>query len=420
MNYSELVKFIRENSSYLTDQGGRLSRKYGVSKEDIKKARQEIRESGVTQEDYLSFFNKTINPIEPSSITLTESNTNVETGEIKHVLLFDRPLTKEELEAHFHVDNINNKITNYWSILVKSGAGYATSVNIKNIAKDFNIDRADAIVNDFIKNSHGEEMVYKNISTDDENLLLLNIADFHIDKENIDNNDIQKRIDNYISLLRKILELSSVHKIDKILYVVGNDYFNTDTILNTTTKGTPQNVIMNWDEAFKLGFDLQIHVFRLLQLYCDKIDILHVSGNHDETKSYYLAYSLSRYFESSSIRFLIDSKSRKQYSYGSTFFGFHHGNTAIDKLPLNFSKQYSTEWGAARYHEIVTADKHHYKQYELEGVRIHQMPSLTGVDNWHDKNNFNNSIQSALGMMYNSKLGKFAEFEVRLDDSDME
>ena len=420
MTYSELVKFIRENSSYLTDQGGRLSRKYGVSKEDIKKARQEIKDSVITPEEYSFFLSKEPDPIPSTSITLTESNTNLETGEVKHVLLFDRPLTKEELEAHFHVDNINNKITNYWSILVKSGAGYATSVNIKNIAKDFNIDRANAIVNDFINNTY-KELSYRNVVTGDQNLLLLNIADFHIDKENIENNDVEKRVDTYISLIRKILDLSSVHKIDKILYVVGNDYFNTDTILNTTTKGTPQNVIMNWDEAFKLGFDLQIHIFKLLQLYCDDIDVLHVSGNHDETKSYYLAYSLSRYFEESSkIKFLIDSRTRKQYSFGNTFFGFHHGNTNIDKLPLNFSKQFSEPWGAAKYHEIITADKHHYKQYELEGVRIHQMPSLTGVDNWHDKSNYNNSIQSALGMIYNSKVGKFAEFEVRIDDSNME
>lgn len=411
MNNQELVEFIKVNPSYLSDHAGRLIEKFGVTREQVKMARIHIKNESMdfnldglrkAAEDELTF-----------SPTLTESNTNVDTGETKHTLLFDRPLTKEELEAHFHVDNINNKITNYWSILVKSGAGYATSVNIKNIAKDFNIDKADKILESFLAKEYVEREINLE-AKEGENLLLLNVADFHLDKEDIGENDIEAKINTYLQMIRSILDYSKAHTIDRILYVVGNDYFNTDTIFNTTTKGTPQNVTMTWDKAYELGFDLQVYVLNLLQTYCTKLDVLHVSGNHDETKSYYMAYSLSRYFEKSDMRFLINAKSRKQYTFGETFFGFHHGNTSIDKLPLNFAKEFTLDWGMSKYHEIIVADKHHYKQYEHEGVRIHQMPSLTGVDNWHDKSNFNNSIQSALGMLYNSKKGKFAEYEVRI------
>jgi hypothetical protein len=417
-SHQELIEKFIKNPSYLDNGAGKLSISWGVTKEEIKEAKAAARRlMNHPQFSLQSFSLKTLvedleasTPSTEKTPKLSESRVDIESGETKHTLLFDRPLTKEELEEHFHIDNVNLKITNYWSILVKSGEGYATSVNIKNISKDFNIDKANDIVKNFVEKKYTPTVV----ENDGENLLLLNIADFHLDKEDIGENDIVKKTEKYISCIKTLLERASVHKIDRILYVVGNDYFNTDNIFNSTTKGTPQNVTLSWEKSYEIGFELQVYIFRLLELYCPNIDILHVSGNHDETKSYYLAYSLSRYFEKSNINFLINSEPRKQYSYGNTFFGFHHGNTAIDKLPLNFSKQFNEEWGKCEYHEIITADKHHYKQYEKEGVRIHQMPSLSGTDNWHNNNNFNNSIQSALGLMYNASSGKFAEFEVRI------
>ena len=412
--HQDLIKKFLKNPSYLDNGAGSLSLKWGVSKEEIKEAKVAARMLSENLNTPLQKLTEALENQHTTSINktpkLSESRVNTESGETKHTLLFDRPLTKEELEEHFHIDNINLKITNYWSILVKSGGGYATSVNIKNISQDFNSIKIDELVKSFIEKPYTPKI----IENKDSNLLLLNVPDFHLDKENIGDNDIENNIEQYISTIKTILERASKFKIDKILYVVGNDYFNTDTIFNTTTKGTPQQIIISWEKSYEIGFELQVYVFRLLQSYCENIDILHISGNHDETKSYYLAYSLSRYFENSSINFIINSKPRKQYSFGNTFFGLHHGNTSIDKLPLNFSKEFTSEWGIAKYHEIITADKHHYKQYEYEGVRIHQMPSLTGVDNWHNKSNFNNSIRSALGMMYNAENGKFVEFEVRV------
>jgi len=51
---------------------------------------------------------------------------------------------------------------------------------------------------------------------------------------------------------------------------------------------------------------------------------------------------------------------------------------------------------------------------EIKGVRIQQMPSLSGTDRWHKDNNFVHSVRAALALVYDFKVGKVAEFEERI------
>ena len=48
-----------------------------------------------------------------------------------------------------------------------------------------------------------------------------------------------------------------------------------------------------------------------------------------------------------------------------------------------------------QYREVHTGDKHHYMAKEIKGVRIQQMPSLSGADRWHKDNNFVHSVRAA-------------------------
>lgn len=339
---------------------------------------------------------------------LQSEKTNIDAGTKEITLLFDRALSKEEIEKELKIDNINTRIINYWNKLVNSGKGYSISVYVKNISQEYNQTTVDRLLSEFTaKYRHPE------IKPSEKNLLILNITDFHLDKKDIGENDIEKKILDYVAHIRFILECARLHGIDRILYVVGSDYFNTDNIFGQTTKGTPQENSMSWDQAFMIGFDLQVTVFKLLQSYCSNVDVMLVSGNHDNTKAFYLAYSLSKYFETSGINFMINTSPRKQYTFGNTFFCLHHGDTNIEKLPLNSSVEFGQQWGAAKYREIITGDKHHYKQIEKEGVRMHGLPSLSGTDTWHNNQHYQNSIRAAIGLMYGYEKGKFLEFESR-------
>jgi hypothetical protein len=74
----------------------------------------------------------------------------------------------------------------------------------------------------------------------------------------------------------------------------------------------------------------------------------------------------------------------------------------------------SVQFGIAKYREVHTGDKHHYMAKEVKGVRIQQMPSLSGTDRWHADNNYVNSIRAGLVLIYHPEKGKIGEFESRI------
>jgi len=51
---------------------------------------------------------------------------------------------------------------------------------------------------------------------------------------------------------------------------------------------------------------------------------------------------------------------------------------------------------------------------EVKGVRIQQMPSLSGTDRWHLDNNFVNNVRAGLVLIYHNIYGKIGEFESRI------
>jgi len=141
-----------------------------------------------------------------------------------------------------------------------------------------------------------------------------------------------------------------------------------------------------------------------------------VQGNHDRTKSFYLAHALEIYFsKSSKITFDRTHDTTKSVVLGNTFIGYHHGNCKIEDLPLLFATgKNAADFGNATYREVHTGDKHHYMVKEVKGVRIQQLPSLSGTDRWHKDNNFVHSIRAALALIYDAKKGKIGEIEERI------
>jgi len=244
----------------------------------------------------------------------------------------------------------------------------------------------------------------------------IDLTDFHLDKKEVTGKTIQEKIKNYESVLDRLLFKSyKAHYLEEIVFVVGSDLFHTDTFFNTTTNGTPQDTNIDWDEAYELAFDLHVKVINKLKQFCETLRIILIQGNHDRTKSFYLAHSLSKYFSTdSNINFDIKRESRKIYTYGNTFIGLHHGNCKIDELPLIFAKEFASTWGRCVYHEVKVGDKHYYFEKEIKGVRIKQLPSLSDPDRWHNDGNFVQNIRAGICTIYDKEKGKVSEFEERI------
>jgi len=247
----------------------------------------------------------------------------------------------------------------------------------------------------------------------------INIADFHLAKKTFQKDTLEtKEFDYYQILVGLVQKIQRNYIIKKIVFPISNDFFHTDNYQNQTTNGTPQDVTAMYDEEYEKGFDILANSITFLAKQAKEVEVILVQGNHDRTKGFYVAHALEVYFKKAgNVRFQRHESRTKWTTVGDTFIGYHHGNSVkLDGLPIVFatSPDSSLAFGLSKYREVHTGDKHHYLAKEVSGVRIQQMPSLSGTDRWHSDNGYVNQIRAALVLVYHPTKGKIAEFEERL------
>lgn len=382
--------------------------KLGISEQDVQELLNELkkenREAVENQAEAAAY------------ISILEEN--LERGELKSVIETDyAPKSVEELYTLHKIDKLRYKITNYWSKLKSNGkftsSVFATAKKPSNYTpEDFAIFLQDYVPTPVIVYGSSRSVKVKQVVD-----VELSIADFHLAKKTLEKETIEERQKRYVDMATSLVtQASDVYDIDTLVFVVGNDFFHTDNYQGTTTNGTPQDFIAEFDVEYEKGFDLLVNTITTVSHYAKRVKVLLMQGNHDRTKSYYVAHALDVYFtKNENITFDRAHGVTKSVVLGNTFIGYHHGNCKIESLPLIFATgDQSAAFGNALYREVHTGDKHHYMAKELNGVRIQQMPSLSGTDRWHKDNNFVHSIRAALILVYHPTLGKIAEFEERV------
>jgi hypothetical protein len=326
---------------------------------------------------------------------------------------------KDDIElARLHKINLDKyKISNYWT-KQKSNGKFTSSVFATLIqSKAYTPEDFAKFLETYFPNK--TEVV--KIERKDEFMQVVDIevsiADFHLAKKTLEGETIREKKEQYLDVLCDLVDkVRSNFMINKIVFPISNDFFHTDNYQNQTTAGTPQDVLTGYDNEYEEGFDLLVQAINYLQEVCHSVEVVLVQGNHDRTKSFYLAHALEVFFSNNAkIKFQREHSVTKSVVLGNTFIGYHHGNCKIDDLPLLFATgKDAFEFGSCKYREVHTGDKHHYMAKEIKGVRIQQMPSLSGTDRWHADNNFVNSIRAGIVLIYDVLLGKIGEYESRI------
>ncbi len=326
---------------------------------------------------------------------------------------------KDDIElAKLHKINLDKyKISNYWTKQKPNGKFTSSVFATLKKPKDYSLEDFSK----FLINYKPAELIVRGVygEMDKEEIdIEVSIADFHLAKKTLKGETIQEKKNQYLGVVRDLVEkVRDCYKINKIVFPISNDFFHTDNYQNQTTNGTPQDVLTSYDNEYEEGFDLLVTTINYLQVFSNKVEIILVQGNHDRTKSFYLAHALEVFFKANKkISFQREHSVTKHTVLGNTFIGYHHGNCKIDDLPLLFAtnNNSASQFGNAVYREVHTGDKHHYMAKEVKGVRIQQMPSLSGTDRWHLDNNYVNNIRAGLVLIYHPLYGKIGEFESRI------
>lgn len=234
---------------------------------------------------------------------------------------------------------------------------------------------------------------------DIENMILIDIADLHLNKFSDDYGMgvAKTRFNNAIDTF---LSYTSA---EECIFVIGEDYFNIDTINKTTTKGTPQDTEVDIYKMFDFGLNLMIETLHTLSVFFDKINVILIQGNHDKLLSYMLVKALEHYsFEKGNIVFNSEIKSRKYIEYGNSLIGLGHLDTE-NKKQKQFLMQNEVKemYGKSKYNYFVSGHLHNYSVEEVGGIQYIRLPSLSGSDNWHNEMGYITQTKGAIAMEFN-------------------
>ncbi|QDP49467.1 MAG: hypothetical protein Unbinned2716contig1000_48 [Prokaryotic dsDNA virus sp.] len=258
------------------------------------------------------------------------------------------------------------------------------------------------------------------------NLLEINIFDLHFGKlcsaqssQDDYNTDIAR--ERFLKALNKLILRSKSFEFEKILFPIGNDFFNSDNHKNETTKGTPQDEHLLWQETVKKGRQLMQIGIEYLTMFAP-VHVVVVNGNHDWQRMFMLGEMLEGWFHNNQNVTIDNSfKARKYFKYGKCLIGFTHGNNekAAD-LPLIMAQEQSQNWQDTKYREFHLGHLHHkrdikYKSSQAyKGIVIRYLRSLGGEDTWHNIKGYVGSIQSAESFIWNKDEGLIANFSHNL------
>lgn len=389
------------------------SEKLGISEEYLEELIKELKNQD--KEDFE----------ELESLVEVTTKVNVEKGTLESVreITFD-PQTVEELAKLHKIDLSKYKISNYWSKLKSNGKFTSSVFATLKKPKDYTAEDFSKFLEKWspIKIA-STGIFYASIPKEEKEEVdvELNLADFHLAKKTFQDDSLNSKEFDYYKVVTQLVEkITNIYNINKLVFPISNDFFHTDTYQNTTTQGTPQDVTAWYDQEYEKGFDILSNTIHYLLGKAKNVEVILVQGNHDRTKGFFVAHALEQYFSNGfndSLSFQRHHSVTKHTILGNTFIGYHHGNSCkLEDLPLLFAtgEKTSREFGNAKYREVHTGDKHYYMAKEVKGVRIQQMPSLSGTDRWHQDNGYVNQLRAALALVYHPEKGKIMELEERL------
>lgn len=218
-------------------------------------------------------------------------------------------------------------------------------------------------------------------------------------------------------IVDKLISYSSFFQVERVLFPVGNDFFDTNSATMSTAKGTPQDDDIRWKRTYKLGCDFIVRTIEKLQQIA-KVDVVIVPGNHDQDKIWHLGEYLNAWNHKNP-NVVVDNraKKRKYYSFYKDLIGLTHGYFEKDiKLDSLMSYEVPQLWALSTNREWHLGDKHHkvdmqINTEELEnGVVIRRLRSLAYPSTWEFDKGLVGSMKAGEAFVWHKDKGVIGQF----------
>lgn len=372
------------------------SDRFGVSDEVIRDALKQVRNKKIEQimNDHDEFIQEGV---------LLKISEDIEKGTGEVTFNSDNEIkTLDELIQKCNIDTnkweITKYVQNYWGSGTNPHWQVKAWLSVKKEEGEFQnkfLEFLKDYKSDYVKSGKEESLIdyVKKIC------LILPKQDSHLNKYDINGeNDI---LDRFLTIEKSVLNMvgkaAGGRVIEEIVYIVGSDQFNSEWT-SQTTKGTPQQNILPYQESFKLICNHEIKIINDLLKYSEKVKVIYIPGNHDEYVGWHLIHFLESYFAGEeNIEFDSFTNNTKYHKYGNSAIMLNHGDAIkpkelAHKFPIGFKK----EWSSCEHYYIMTGDKHHELSLDIHGIKFYQIPQLSkATSKWDDKQGYIDSKAEA-------------------------
>ncbi len=419
---------------------------FKVTEKTIRMAKQDCIDHDGYKE-FITLYNKFKNGEEANEEELLDKNKEIEspylkfTEEQKNKGVLDargkshvRSLEDIVREAKIDLNlwEVERHVVNKWDVTNAEGQTYQNWQVKVWLKKREAIEQA-INAEEFYKNLLAQHKPFtypkiKYVKKKESNLLEINIFDLHFGKmawsgETGEDYDIKIAAKRFIAALQGLVARASGSDFDRILLPIGNDFFNSDTTINTTFNGTIQDEDTRWQKTFTLGVKLLTEGIDYLRQFAP-VDVLVIPGNHDTTRVFFAGATLEAWYRNDeSVNINNQASPRKYYRYGKVLLGLTHGNEEKEsRLPQVMALERKSDWAETDHHEWHLGHFHkkravNYKVpvYDEDlGVMIRYMSSLSATDSWHHKKSYVGTKKAAEAYLWNSETGFIGQFNVNV------
>jgi hypothetical protein len=326
--------------------------------------------------------------------------------------LFSHPMSPEEIEKWYKIDNIKFKLSGYWNKKQPNGqylvSAHVSSIKPQDIAPEVFQKQFTDFLLTYVPTNPKPATFSRNLQKPSVALVLPK-QDAHFNKYDImGENDIEKRFEIIFNATHKLLlKTLAVNNLTDIIYIVGSDQFNSE-YNGMTTKLTPQTNILTYEGAFMEICNHEISIINLLLDNTSNVAVKFVPGNHDQYVGWHLVTWLQTYYRNEPrVSFDTSILNRKYLKYGNSAIMLNHGDALkANDLAHKFPIEYKEEWSDCDYYYIFTGDKHHEKSIDVHGIKFYQVPQLSNATSyWDDKNGYTTTKAEMTGFVITTTNG---------------
>lgn len=415
----KIRKYLSSNPITSTNTPAYVGMLFGASTKRIEGIWRRLREANSVKPTTID-----IEKVVPNVVEYSKEDFVNNTKEVSKVT--DSPIkTLSELvkvcEINLDIWKIDKYICNTWADKWQTKAW----LSLKQVGGvDYIKEFETFLVNKDIKVSTNVTplIFFSNVNTD--NTLIINSADLHLGKlanheEVGEDYDLKIASERFITTIKAlIIKASQGVKFKKIIFSTLGDTLHVDNTKSTTTSGTYVESDTRASKIFSTALEIITEAIDYCKLFAETVEYININGNHCELSEQHLGVAIKAYYRNDENVFIdATPKNRKYKMVGENLLVYSHGDCKMNDLPLAIATEEPVLWGKSKYRLIQLGHLHSSKKRiyqsedEFNGVIVRHFSSLSGTDQWHDKNNFINNNKKATALVFNeNEIGIVAEY----------